>query len=273
MLLFAFPCVPRSPAARRSLPLNVEFGTFSLLALFYASTIQRHRDKSRWESSLRRGYYWAYGALNLLLLCADAAWVAWSLVSSGEAGLSARSSQIRALISAGVFTVLAGILVLFAAQIGALLSRYPNMRLPFQAKSTSNGDMIALTALLAFLFVSRCVYNYLAAFGIVSVSMTAQGTARSALVIFFLFFAWEIAPTALVVVMTLHIPSAKRLQYEARNPYAHRAPRYGPINVDATVSVRSPLFANPNRYESDDDAPAQIPASPALYGAPGQYRR
>jgi hypothetical protein len=259
-----------------SLPANLEFATFSLLVLFYASVIKKNLDKQQWEKGHRVGFTVAFTVSNIAFLCIQIAWIAYVLVELGVLSPAQfdvefnRLQTIRAAYTAVAFALLTVLLSIYSFRLKSVLSSGQGS-MPFQAKATSNTQVLGLTFTLLFLFFTRSLFDVLtAATSKVSIIFGPGGTSGDHVWFFITSLAWEIVPTFLVLMFFRSIPRTKVPMSFGRSKFVNKRPySYAPINVEPPQG--SPLFANPNRYDSDEENTGVTPASPAMYGTPGYY--
>jgi len=142
--------------------------------------------------------------------------------------------------------------------------------------------ILGVTFSLFFLFTSRCLYDFISAFGQFHV-VVESGTTSSALFTFIAFCLWEIIPTMLVLLLfgtvaptRLGALSKKRDSFFIKNPSIKRHPNPNtPFESGLTTSLLKSASDFPessddsttvNDSSSDDDGSFKKP-SPMYYGS------
>ncbi|KAL6044073.1 putative Transmembrane 7 superfamily member [Balamuthia mandrillaris] len=179
--------------------VNIQFSTFSLLVLFYAS-IDARSNKVWYQR--RKIFCFIYIVVNLIFLsCTIATTIVMSVIGRKEDLKSSGKWETKSLntLTAVIFCFLVTILAFYGWKV-YLLMKKGQIQIPFQPQRTSPIYVIAVTVLMFFLFTTRAVYNVLAAFGVISLAVES-GFAWQDGIVFMLFFVWEIIPASLVILL------------------------------------------------------------------------
>eukprot|EP00164_Ancoracysta_twista_P006495 GFYU01009048.1.p1 GENE.GFYU01009048.1~~GFYU01009048.1.p1 ORF type:complete len:370 (-),score=56.30 GFYU01009048.1:35-1144(-) len=230
------------------LPINIEFATFSLLALYYAHLVQiLKRNKAEWESHLKRKYFLIYVVVNVILFLLNATWVA---VAVNKGDVSKHMGNVHSCFSGAVFLVLVLVLAVFGWQVSH--ANLYKVQTPFQAKQATPRVIKGITLTIFICFFTRCVFNFLSLANI-GVEVIHGKEKSLSTVGFLLYVLWEVMPTALVLVFFRKIPktrlgSLNRLRESLTSSGRDPAPKPPPIQES-----NRHLFDNPQRYDSDDD--------------------
>ncbi|KNC51387.1 uncharacterized protein AMSG_07569 [Thecamonas trahens ATCC 50062] len=265
------------------LPVNIEFGVFSLLVLFTSSMVLRHTRRADWDAYLGR---WANGAflgVNGVLFCLYCLYVYWVLVQDAKEA-SSSASQLRSIFTASVFCLLEILLAVAYFHLYTLVTANPGIRLPFSTFGDSQQSVLALLAALLVLFLSRCAYDIAAACDAVTISIAIDSPTSKSLIVFFSFFSWEIVPPSLVIALVGHVPSSSHSSASATAVLkgrgggfasTHSGPLYGSMaSLNRTGEPATTYWAPPHMYGSDDDEhdSRAHPASPVPAAALGMPR-
>eukprot|EP01137_Pigoraptor_chileana_P029036 Opistho-2@13706 len=119
---------------------------------------------------------------------------------------------------------------------------------PIQVKGTTRLSIVLLTSLILVIFVTRCIYNFVTAFG--THHHVFGGNTGATIFAFCAFVLWEITPLFAVTFFFRHIPKSRPTQKGVRRPL---------LSPDPSVpgGEERGFFQNPNRYdELDEDAPS-----------------
>jgi len=143
-------------------------------------------------------------------------------------------------------------LAYYGWRVGSLLHR-KLIQIPFQSKPSL---IIGVTVILFLLFMSRAIYELLAALPLgIAIVLTSKVSWKE-LGMFVCFIVWEIIPTILVIFLFWRIPRSPKNIVLPRRVSVNTTPtdigrHQGVVSSIGTAS----LFENPKRYDSDDDQP------------------
>ncbi|EAL67350.1 hypothetical protein DDB_G0280247 [Dictyostelium discoideum AX4] len=130
-------------------------------------------------------------------------------------------------------------------------------------------SIIPITFFIFLCFTSRCVYDFIAAFGKVNISLSDQLSLRENLTVFFTYLVWEILPYILILVLFWRIPTTHIGGLARRNKNVNSfayPPQTAVIPGRIIQQQPSRLFLDPQRYDSDDETTNLLhKGSPVLY--------
>lgn len=245
------------------IPINLQFSTFSLLILFYAHIY--YKTEKQWESR-RLPFTLIFATTNLAYLVVTI--VAVSLVAT-EGTQGDWENKMWNIVSAIGFFMLVFVLAYYGLRVASLM-REGKAQISFQPKKSSNVQVVSVTAVIFLLFTTRAIFNVLSAVDTIGFTVES-GLELNDLGMFALFFVWEIVPTSLVIILFWRIPSPRRQQ--ALLPNAQAVPfLVSAVNESSEdraaystdTTVRTSLFDNPQRYDSDEDG-LNYSASPRFF--------
>lgn len=268
-------------------PVNLQFATFSLLVLFFAHLVHR----ATWEKSTKKIFAISYIAINVIFFVVQSVWVGMGAYYANKKELDEHSwlEVAQSSFSAVVFLILVFIL----AGYGWLL--YSALKASHSFVQPVPTAIFPITFIIFMLFLSRCIFDFVnvAGYWIVYVDSNAI---RDNLIIFFLYFFWEILPAVLILGLFWKIPTThigglpRRIKTAKTNVFHFPFPPLivpgGPYPKDHEVSgVASRLFNDPQRYDSDDETTSflrkgspiaayttqPIPHTPQSYGKNTAY--
>ncbi|KAM9985424.1 hypothetical protein ACTFIZ_008963 [Dictyostelium cf. discoideum] len=238
------------------IPINIQFATFSLLVLFYAHVVHR----TTWERFTRMRFTIVYSSVNIILLVLQIVWIAvYSKYS--DVGLLA---QIQFILNGVVFLLLVSILAFYGWKL-RIIKQNTNRHLQSQLPLS----IIPITFFIFLCFTSRCVYDFIAAFGKVNIQLSDQLSLGENIAIFLTYLVWEILPYILILVLFWRIPTTHigGLARRNKNVNSFAYPPQTAVIPGRTIQQQpSRLFLDPQRYDSDDETTNLLhKGSPVLY--------
>eukprot|EP01103_Thecamoeba_quadrilineata_P011356 TRINITY_DN2693_c0_g1_i1.p1 TRINITY_DN2693_c0_g1~~TRINITY_DN2693_c0_g1_i1.p1 ORF type:complete len:324 (+),score=19.27 TRINITY_DN2693_c0_g1_i1:90-1061(+) len=250
-LFFLLVCIVESNAMSISylywLTFNLQFATFSLLVLFYAYVVNKHKSEAWRKRSLI-----VYVIVNVLFLCIMLA----LLVSLTLDQTSNALSELFPCCVGSMFLFLVLILAYYGWQVADQI-RSSNLVTPLIPKGDSPLMIVIVTMIIVVLYVSRCIYDFISAFDsslAISLGSYCASYDSSNILYCLVFVVWELTPTTLVLFLFWRIPKSpvtlgmKSTTVGPYNPV--------PQNVDTSGTSLSPspyIFDNPLRYDSDTE--------------------
>ncbi|EGG23487.1 hypothetical protein DFA_05620 [Cavenderia fasciculata] len=253
------------------IPVNIQFATYALLVLFYAHVVHRNS----WERITKKRFTIAYAAVNIILLILQCIWIGidYRYIENPNLNQPAWINQIQFVLTGIVFLILVSILAFYG------------WKLSHEIKSTKNAlqsqlplSIIPITFVIFLCFTSRCIYNFVSAFGNVSIDLDSK-SGKDISIILLSYLMWEILPYILILVLFWRIPSTqigglnRRQKQQNQLIYpalAGQSQVRG--NVPAINQSHQPpgalarLFLDPQRYDSDDETTNLLyKGSPSMY--------
>eukprot|EP01094_Clydonella_sp_ATCC50884_P016851 TRINITY_DN2843_c2_g1_i2.p2 TRINITY_DN2843_c2_g1~~TRINITY_DN2843_c2_g1_i2.p2 ORF type:complete len:352 (+),score=109.44 TRINITY_DN2843_c2_g1_i2:39-1058(+) len=186
------------------LPIIIQFATFALLVLFYATLV--HREK------MTETTWWIMMVLYALSILVFLAILLTYLITLAVDGTPEDSSEslswpdaLMQGYSGCVFLILVGFLALYGMRLHILIFR-GKLPDPFHLKGRySNMRVLVTTAIIVVIYFGRSIYDFLtvADVGVVSFEDNSWETQLIALL---LYSVWELLPVSLVVFLFWQIP-------------------------------------------------------------------
>ena len=185
------------------LPLDLQFSTFSLLLLFYASL--RHRSRWPHSASQRRLYIAVLAAVNVAAPLLTSAWAVCSVLQSRGIG---QLESLHHAYNACQLLALFGVLV----HLGYKLHSSPHTNQLLASLLRPLFPLSLLTTLCLTVFLSRAILSALNSAGLYAIELGGDegGWKRVSPVAFTLLALWEVAPTAAVLLFFHHIPHRRQ---------------------------------------------------------------
>ncbi|KAN0028361.1 hypothetical protein ACTFIV_010203 [Dictyostelium citrinum] len=237
------------------IPINIQFATFSLLVLFYAHVVHR----TTWERFTRMRFTIVYLSVNIILLVLQIVWIAIYVKYS-----NGMLQQIQSILNGVVFLLLVSILAFYGWKL-RIIKQNTNRHLQSQLPLS----IIPITFFIFLCFTSRCVYDFIAAFGKVNITLSDNASLRENVAIFFTYLVWEILPYILILVLFWRIPTTHIGGLARRNKNVNSfayPPQTAVIPGRIVQQQPSRLFLDPQRYDSDDETTNLLyKGSPVLY--------
>jgi hypothetical protein len=216
--------LPWSPLAEillEGLAVIIQVATYSFLVLYYAEVA--HKIERDWPLYKKRAYL-TYILFNVVFLTCFGIMVTMAILYGGrhpyvESGLY--------IFVASIYFLLVAFLAIFGWKMYKAVANAKQQTGYFQKRGLT--QVVTVTIIVIIAFFSRAIKDAIAAFkiGIIEVENPHDEVWRQ-VVLFCLFFIWEIAPTALVNLLFWHIPKQ---------------------NITATKS-RAALFGDVTPYQS-----------------------
>ncbi|KYQ92171.1 hypothetical protein DLAC_07012 [Tieghemostelium lacteum] len=259
-----------------SIPINIQFATFSLLVLFYAHVVHRHS----WERVTKKRFTIAYCIVNVVLLILQCVWIALNYKNTPDGSSSSAEEppwigQVQSILTGIVFLLLVSILAFYGWRLNIILKTTKSQ----QFQSQLPMSIIPITFFIFLCFFSRCIFDFVSAFGIGEINL-GNPNVRDSITIIVSYFVWEIIPFILILILFWRIPTtsiggigSRRTKNINNNNYAYPQPSYAPGRViNQTTGQPSNgnlarLFLDPQRYDSDDETTSLVHKgqSPVLY--------
>ncbi|KAF2076616.1 hypothetical protein CYY_002102 [Polysphondylium violaceum] len=250
------------------IPINLQFATFSLLVLFYAHVVHR----ATWEGSTRKRFTIAYAVVNTILLILQCVCIGvyfrdtpFDSSSSAENTKDKWVNQTQAALTGIVFLLLVSVLAFYGWRLYFIM-KITKSHLQSQLPSS----IIPTTFFIFCCFTSRCIYDFVGAFGTVSVELNSQDV-KHIITIVVSYVFWEILPYILILALFWRIPTTM-IGGNARRKNVNSFAYPQPIStVPGKVINHQPgnlsrLFMDPQRYDSDDETTSLLyKGSPVLY--------
>eukprot|EP01088_Endostelium_zonatum_P010671 TRINITY_DN2420_c0_g1_i1.p1 TRINITY_DN2420_c0_g1~~TRINITY_DN2420_c0_g1_i1.p1 ORF type:complete len:369 (-),score=10.60 TRINITY_DN2420_c0_g1_i1:125-1231(-) len=233
---------------------TIQFATFSLLVLFYVNVV--HHDS--WKQ-IRNYVFTAYIALNIIFFIVVTALI----VRFSERNYdSAWANKAFTIFSSLMFSIISVILARYGYKVYQLI-RTGKTNIPFQPRGTPQKGIVLVTLLILLIFVTRAIFDCIAAFYPKISPDLELGFHWQDLTFFIIFNIFEIVPTSIVLLLFWRIPSTRKT-------------RSGVFRDDETEIVNGPMYRNSyiplpiNEQEDEyDDNPA--PQSARLFTPHGSY--
>ncbi|GAM18100.1 hypothetical protein SAMD00019534_012750 [Acytostelium subglobosum LB1] len=268
-----------------SIPINIQFATFSLLVLFYAHVVHR----STWETSTKAIFSIAYISINVLLFILQCVWIAFDYKDSLNQPNNDNSTnpnpnpcqttdtqltvydQTAYILTGVVFLLLVSILAFYGWRLNFIIKSTKSAQLQSQLPIS----IIPITFIIFLCFTSRCIFNFISAVGsIPSINLDCDSVKQS-ITVFLSYFFWEILPYILILVLFWRIPStqigglSKRSKTNLTFPQTTVPGRV--INHQSQPGALARLFLDPQRYDSDDETTTLLyknsPSAANMYNA------
>lgn len=238
------------------IPLNFQFATFSLLVVFYAHLVH----KSTWEKQTKKWFTIAYIVVNVTLLILQ---IVWLVFINSDQGSAPWAGGVQSGIAAFVFFILVTILAWYGYRLHEVMKSSKQQML-FQVPPM----IFVVTFIIFLLFLSRCIFDFMNIAGKWVVDITDDNSPNEQIIIFVAYFAWEIVPTLMIVLLFWRIPTTHIGGLTRRG----RSTMFmlPPSAVKPAPSV-SRLFNDPQRYDSDDETTGFLHRStPTAFSTPPQ---
>jgi hypothetical protein len=170
------------------LPVNLQFSTFSLLVLFFAHLVHR----ATWEKSTKKVFVIAYVATNVIFIIVQTVWLGMYAYYV-KSGMQHDWLVVAQSSFAGVVFLL---LVFILAGYGWLL--HSALKTTTSFVQPVPVAIFPITFIIFVLFLSRSIFDFVNAAGHWGISVTST-TKQDNLVIFILYFFWEICPAVMIL--------------------------------------------------------------------------
>jgi hypothetical protein len=169
------------------LPISFQFATFSLLVVFFFHV--RFKVHRTWNEMKKRILWGTYAAANISSLVFNIVLVA--CVCQFEQ-YTAYWNPLHPLQTSALFIIL-DVFLLYSAIALTRLDIH-SMQLPFH--HNGKAKTLSFVVIIVFIDATRSIYDILATFDLVSLTVSSSGVSWES---FVLTLLWEVAPTAAVV--------------------------------------------------------------------------
>eukprot|EP01133_Synstelium_polycarpum_P001458 gene1458-1691_t len=227
------------------IPINIQFATYALLVLFYAHVVHR----ATWERTTKKRFTIAYILVNAVLLILQCAWVVADYkVTNGYTDLTTPPwiTQSQAILTGIVFLLLVSILAFYGWRLNHMMKTTKTA-----LQSQLPMSIIPITFIIFLCFVSRCIFNFVSAFGKVNIDLDTHSVKT--------ILFWRIPSTQIGGI------TRRGKQTNLTFPSPTVAPGRV-INQSQPPGALARLFMDPQRYDSDDETTSLLyKGSPGLY--------
>eukprot|EP01120_Amphizonella_sp_Union-15-10_P012228 TRINITY_DN5396_c0_g1_i4.p1 TRINITY_DN5396_c0_g1~~TRINITY_DN5396_c0_g1_i4.p1 ORF type:complete len:325 (-),score=24.07 TRINITY_DN5396_c0_g1_i4:64-1038(-) len=207
----------------QGLSLNIQFATFSFLALYFARLVHRKM------TPLNERFYKVIGIvvyleINLILLTVQIFFMLY-LINRDD-----KHVQVWISLFVSLMYFLLSLSIAIYGGIVIRLIRFSRLKVPFV---TGKGPFIVGTVLTILVFFSRGIRDALAAWdiGVITLSDPSKQSLQLQIFLFVCSFVWEIVPTVLVIILFWRIPKTMIRKFSRQaNRYAN--PQYRSPIVD-----------------------------------------
>jgi len=155
-----------------------------------------------WERT-KKYCYCIYGVATIFIILATTGFI-FCGCTAPECQLEPDLERIHHLYMSAQFFILVAVYGIY----GYRLSNLDQIHLSTQ--KTSN--MVSITFFASALFLSRCFYNFAAAFNFWNLDVVSDRNSGIGWVVFCLLFVWEILPTLIVLLYFRHIPKTTHIR-------------------------------------------------------------
>eukprot|EP01102_Stenamoeba_stenopodia_P008545 TRINITY_DN2463_c0_g1_i1.p1 TRINITY_DN2463_c0_g1~~TRINITY_DN2463_c0_g1_i1.p1 ORF type:complete len:399 (-),score=78.97 TRINITY_DN2463_c0_g1_i1:201-1397(-) len=238
------------------IPFNLQFATFCLLVLFYASVVH----KNKWQV-YRRIYFAVFWIASTLLLIMTTVWY-WIFEDLDPSVRTDHedTEDISQYIDFALWICLVFAIVYYSWRLAMKIWKTGVIPGPLQVQGISQHMLIGLNIFIALIFFARSILNLLSSILGPLQNLRIYHDRHNLTWIGFLVFAlWDVTPTIIVLFLFRRIPTIGNTQAK---PIPTSYGSFGPKT----------LFENPQRYDIDEDededeegnTPMMTPRPPAF---------
>jgi len=242
------PWDPFPELVLQGLSLNIQISTFSFLTLYFAGLVYR-KGKPDYERYYKTRAIIAYVIVNFIFLLI----MLGVIVAAHKLGAANEPLQMGFMaFVAFMYLLLSVSLAIYGIRLFKLVKNV-KLQVPF---ITGKKSMVIATAIMILLFLSRSVRDAVAAANIGLLSLEdPTAPVKIQLLLFFLYFAWEIIPTGFVIYLFWRIPKTNLPGKKKKGDTQYLGTSlFHPTRDAPPLKETADIFNNPTRYDSDEES-------------------
>eukprot|EP01114_Cavostelium_apophysatum_P014965 TRINITY_DN3994_c0_g1_i1.p1 TRINITY_DN3994_c0_g1~~TRINITY_DN3994_c0_g1_i1.p1 ORF type:complete len:356 (-),score=63.33 TRINITY_DN3994_c0_g1_i1:291-1358(-) len=251
------------------LPINVEFATFSLLVVYYAHL--QHKQKTEWWN-FKRKYIITYSLVNGAFFVVEGVLVVLGIFYDKKTNEPSWLKAAHRLFSAVVFLLLMAVIGFYTWRIRKFMFETKNQ--PKLLAKLSPRKIILVSVSLFVIFTARAIYDFVTVIDENIILNVSKDHEKEEAVPVLVIVAFEILPTILVLILFGQVKSTTLGVLHKKPVFLHDG-RNALYNKNDSLRgstgqlLRSDIFNNPRRYDSDEETPFK--SSPSPNSSMGSY--